>query len=113
VYMSGGNVSRKNIQDNADWIKIRTDYPDKTTYEIQNLGKVPITVIITFFDFENILFEAFRGAQFKGNATFAANVEPGATKGVVELYTKLEGQDWKFDYDLRVETVAAPPPPWM
>lgn len=103
----------KEIEPNSGWFKIRTDTDEKTTYEIQNKSPTPIVAVFTFFDFENILFEAPREVQFKGNATYALTVPAGATRKAVELFTKIDGQPWKFDYDLRIEPQLEERPAWM
>src|SRR4051812_1206766 len=69
----------KEIQPNSGWFKLRTDFEDRTRYEIRNLSPRGITATFTFFDFENILFEAPRTTQFKGNATYAVHVPAGST----------------------------------
>ena len=90
--------------------KIRTDHDEHTLYEVQNRSKDRVEAVFEFHDTANIRFELCEGTKLGvgGAESFVASVGPGATVGVVKLFTAVDGEPWKFDYHLAVRPADAP-----
>lgn len=96
------------VEEGCGVYKIRTNYDDRTVYEIQNRNKQGAKMIMAFKDCTNIRFEPSNTVSVDPAGTesapvYRAIVKAGDTVTFVTLYTAVADEPWSFDYDLVFE----------
>eukprot|EP01060_Flectonema_neradi_P039781 TRINITY_DN8897_c0_g1_i2.p1 TRINITY_DN8897_c0_g1~~TRINITY_DN8897_c0_g1_i2.p1 ORF type:complete len:123 (+),score=23.87 TRINITY_DN8897_c0_g1_i2:50-370(+) len=94
------------IEEGSKFFKIKYNYENKTTYELQNRGSKPITATWTFFDVENLAIESERAKIDDTKVTL--KVKPGETTHFVDLITKNTEEGWHYNYDSHMEVEDVP-----